>query len=385
MLLNDDVNIPALATAFGVTEEEAGLYVPLGCGELLMEKISICSPNSAFVLPKCLEYALHDGRDGMTGHRIGPATGDPAGFADFEQLWRAYDAQVRFMMEITAVKHSLGHRVVRREAPFLFISALYRDCLEKGRGLLDGVRYLDGSTEVVGFVNAADSLAAIRRVVFEERKYSMKQIVAALDANFSGAEDVRAALLACPKFGNDIAEADEMAVRVHEHVAACALGHSGCLNEIRKFFIVHVNNHAHVSFGAMTAASADGRRRHESFANANNPAPGRDTNGTTAMLKSLARITPSVHAGVVQNMKFSKSMFDRYLDSTKALIQTYFDLGGTQAMITVVSKEDLRDAMEHPERHQNLIVRVGGYSARFVELSPEVQREIFSRTFNGDQ
>jgi pyruvate-formate lyase len=78
-------------------------------------------------------------------------------------------------------------------------------------------------------------------------------------------------------------------------------------------------------------------------------------------------------------------MFDRYLDSTKALIQTYFDLGGTQAMITVVSKEDLRDAMEHPERHQNLIVRVGGYSARFVELSPEVQREIFSRTFNGDQ
>jgi pyruvate-formate lyase len=382
MLLNDDVNIPAVATAFGVTEQEAALYVPLGCGELLLEKINICSPNSAFLPSKCLEYALHDGRDGLTGHQIGPRTGNPASFVRFEQLWKAYDTQVRYFMELSALKHAIGHRVVRREAPFLLVSALYHDCLEKGRGLLDGVRYLDGTTEVVGYSNAADSLTALKKLVYDEKRYSLLEIVTALDSNFAGSGSLQKELLACPKFGNDIPEADEMAGRVHEHLAYCALNHSGALGEIRKYMIVHVNNHAHVAFGGLTAASADGRGNHETLANANNPTPGRDTNGTTAMMKSLASISPSIHGGAVQNMKFSRQMFTDYLPKTRALFKAYFAMGGTQAMVTVVSREDLEDAMSHPERHQNLVVRVGGYSARFVELSRDVQLEILNRTLN---
>lgn len=383
MLLNDDVNIPAVATAFGVSEEEAAQYVPLGCGEFLLETLSVCSPNSAFPLTKCLEYALHDGKDGLTGHQLGPHTGAAAGFATFEQLWRAYDRQVRFFMDIVATKQAIGYQVVGREVPFLFISALYHDCLERGKALMDGgVRYRDGSTEVIGFVNTADSLTAIKQLVYDEQRYTLEQVVAALDANFVGHEALRDALLTCPKYGNDLPAADDMAVRVHEHACHAGMAHSGKFNAIRKFAIVHVNNQAHVEFAGAMAPSADGRRAHEPVANANNPCAGRDVNGTTAMLKSLAKITPDIHVGVVQNMKFSRRMFTRYREKTRALLGAYFALGGTQAMISVLSRNDLEDAMEHPERHQNLIVRVGGYSARFVDLSRDIQLEILHRTLH---
>jgi pyruvate-formate lyase len=382
MLLNDDVNVAAVTRAFGVPSEDAAKYLPLGCGEFVLDHTGICSPNSAFSSLKCLEYALHDGRDALTGHQMGPHTGTAASFTSFDDLWHAYERQIGFFMDIIARKHAVGLSVVSRESPFLFVSALTDDCLVRGKPLLSGARYVDGSTEVNSFVNTGDSLTAIRRLVWEERRCTLPELVAAMDDNWVGHDELRSAAAAAPKFGNDEPTADAMAVRVHDHVAREALTHSGELGVLRKFLIVHVNNHAHVQFGGVMAASADGRRAHATLANANNPSPGCDRSGTTAMLKSLAKITPDVHAGVVQNMKFSRQMFTRHLAKTKGLLGTYFALGGTQAMITVVSSDDLKEAMEHPELHQNLVVRVGGYSARFVDLSRDLQLEILERTLN---
>jgi pyruvate-formate lyase len=380
MLLNDDVNIPAVARAFDIPEETAAKYVPLGCGEFTVEHTEICSPNTTMHLVKCLEYALHNGRDALTGHQIGPKTGAPEELKTFDALWQAFVRQVEFFMEIVALWQDSGIETVRAHAPFLLLSALYDDCLKKGRPLLEGIRYLDASTEVNSVVNAGDSLHCIAKLVFDQRRLSLSELVAALDADFAGYGQVKQWIDEIPKYGNDDSEADAMVQRVHDLVCEAALSQSPKLKQARRFLATHVNNHAHVQFGAMAAASADGRHAHEPFANANNPAQGRDVNGVTAMLSSLAKLRADHNAGMIQNMKFAPRMFGEFRDKTRALLQTYFDLGGTQATIAVVSRGDLEAAMAHPEKYPNLIVRVGGYSARFVELSREVQLEILHRT-----
>ena len=146
------------------------------------------------------------------------------------------------------------------------------------------------------------------------------------------------------------------------------------------FLIVNINNFGNVHLGRNTPASADGRFSGEPLANGNTPTAGMDRKGLTAFLNSIRKIDPSCHAGYVQNMKFSKTMFREERPKLKALLDTYFDKGGTQAMITVVSKGDLENAMKCPEKYTNLIVRVGGFSARFVELERDVQLHILQRT-----
>jgi len=271
---------------------------------------------------------LHNGRDALIGLQIGPATGRVEDLRDFDDLFEAYHRQVQFFMELIAKKHSIGQQVVAEHCPFLFLSILFEDCVKKGKGLLDGVRYLDGLTETNGFVNVADSFTTIKELVYEKQKYSLKEITQALNANFEGYRDLAQELLSIPKFGNDNDRADEMAIMVHCHVAKAALAWSNKLPYLRRFYVSHVNNHAHVQFGAITAASADGRKAHEPLANGNNPTAGRDVSGTTAMLKSLAKIPADCVAGMVQNMKFSRQMFYKYRQKTKALLTVYFKLGG---------------------------------------------------------
>jgi pyruvate-formate lyase len=146
------------------------------------------------------------------------------------------------------------------------------------------------------------------------------------------------------------------------------------------YLIVNINNYANVSFGKVTAASADGRRAGEPLANGNTPTAGRDQKGVTAFLNSIVKPDPSLHAGYVHNMKFNKRMFREERPKLEALLRTYCANGGTQAMITVLSREDLENALREPEKYRNLMVRVGGFSARFVELSPEVQHDLINRT-----
>ncbi len=148
------------------------------------------------------------------------------------------------------------------------------------------------------------------------------------------------------------------------------------------YLVVLINNHANSVLGRHTGASADGRRAGEPMSNANNPTSGNDRSGVTAFLRSLVKLDPTIHAGAVQNMKFGKEMFGPRRAQMEALLGTYFDTGGAQAMITVVGRDDLEAAMREPEKWGHLMVRVGGFSARFVELSPTVQREILERTLN---
>ena len=153
-------------------------------------------------------------------------------------------------------------------------------------------------------------------------------------------------------------------------------------NGLHHYLIVIINNSANVDLGFHTGASPDGREAEDTLANANNPFPGMDRQGTTAFLSSLLKLDPSIHAGAVQNMKFSRDLFNRRRPKLEALLKGYFGQGGAQAMITVVSPEDLESAMKEPEKWGHLMIRMGGYSARFVDLERPYQMEVLRRTLN---
>ncbi len=391
MLYNDDVNVPAVSNAFCVSAEEAEGYLPYGCGEYALDHRSVGSPNCSLNLLKNLEVVLHGGKDAQTGEVIGlSGAADSAArsktddinlrFSTFDELWSACARQLEYYIEKLAERHRLEVDTEAEQAAFLYCSMLYDDCIARGKSLLGGgARYRGGLIETYGMVNAADSLTAIKRLVYDRQLLSLEQLVAALDADFEGYERERRLMLACPKFGNDDPEADDMLCRVSDHVARATMQQAERVG-LDYFLIVNINNYANVTLGGQTIASAEGRKAGKPLANGNTPTAGNDTQGVTAMLNSLTKADPSVHAGYTQNMKFSKSMFREQLPKVEALLQTYFENGGAQAMITVVGRGDLENALRDPDSHRNLIVRVGGFSARFVELAPEIQQDLLMRT-----
>lgn len=384
LLYNDDVNIPAVACAFAVPETEAVHYTPYGCGEYVLAHRSVGTPNGVVNLTKCLELALRNGRDPISGHQTGPHTGDAKDFATFEDLWHAYATQLEHLLAALAEQEKIEYEIAGREAPFLLLSALYDDCIGRAKPIFaGGVRHLGGTIETYGNTNAADSLLAIDQLVFRDRALTLPNLVAALDADFVGAENeaLRQRLLALPKYGNDDDAADAMARRVHEHVCHASRTQAARVG-LDSYLVVIINNWANTVLGRATAASADGRRQGGHLANANNPTPGADRSGVTAFLNSLVKLDPALHAGAVQNMKFSGSLFNRHRRQLEALLAAYWAAGGSQAMISVVSCADLDAAMKEPEKWGHLMVRVGGFSIRFIDLPPDAQLEVLTRTLH---
>lgn len=380
ILYNDEVNVPAVMAAFGFGREEAEQYVPFGCGEYILEHRSFGTPSGVINLLKALEVTLRDGTDPMTGREMGLALGRFEDFETFEDLWEAYAAQVEHFVRLMAEQEALAYKVAGREAPFLFLSMLYDDSLERGRAIFEGgIRYLGGTLETYGNANAADSLTAIKELVYDRKLLTPEELLAALDADFEGHARVRRMLQQAPKYGNDDDRADAMLVRVHEHVCTVTREQAARVG-LHSYLVVVINNAANTLLGHWTAASADGRRAATPMNNGNAPSSGNDRKGMTALLNSMVKPRADIHAGAVQNLKFSPELFRTRRPELEALLGTYFEKGGAQAMITVVRRGDLEAAMERPEEFGHLFVRVGGFSARFVDLGRDVQREILDRT-----
>lgn len=381
MLYNDDVNIPAVARAFQVPEEMAVHYTPFGCGEYVLGPYSEGSPNGVINLLKALEVALHGGTDPVTGQTVVADLPPAETLLDFEALWHSYHRVLSHFVEALAAQQKIEYSITGADAPFAFISALTADCVERGQGAFGGgVRSLGGTLETYGNTNAADSLHVINELVYRQKVLSLPALVAALDANFDGHETLRRQCQQIAKYGNDEGTADAMARRVHEHICTLTADQAGKVG-LDSYLVVIINNWANTLFGWTTRASAEGRLCGEPLANGNNPAPGADTNGVTAFLNSLTKLDPSIHAGAVQNMKFTKEWFTPGLrPKFEALLRAYFANGGPQAMITVVSREDLEAAMAEPEKWGHLLVRVGGFSIRFIDLPHDAQMEVLHRT-----
>ncbi|MCF8226405.1 MAG: hypothetical protein K9J30_11065 [Bacteroidales bacterium] len=380
MLYNDEVNIPAATSAFGIDEKMALDCIPFGCGEYVIYGKSFGTPSGLINLAKALEITLHKGKDPVGPRAMGVPEANHMKINSFGDLWKAYRVNLEDYIHALAVQEKIEYEVAGKAAPFLFFSILFDDCISRGKAVFaGGIRHLGGTLETYGNTNTADALLAIKKLVYEKNEYTLDEIVNALDANFEGYGLLRKRLLEQPKYGNDNDEADEMLKRVHDHVCFATMKEATKVG-LDSYLVVNINNSANTIFGRYTAASADGRLAYTSLANGNTPHMGMDKNGATALLNSIAKPRTDIHAGASQNFKISREMLTKFREQTEVLITTYFKKGGAQLMITAVNKGDLERAMIHPEEYPNLLVRVGGFSARFVELEKDIQVEILNRT-----
>lgn len=380
-LYNDEVNVPAVAYAMRVDEETAAQYVPFGCTEFVIQGQSTGTPNTCINLLKLLTVLLNEGVDPMDGiQKCGPVVCPPLGeYKSFGQLYGKYRELLDYYLDLAVQAQVYSYKIMNEHVSFLFTSMLCDDCIERGRALLDGgVRYLGGTNETYGNINTSDSLWAIRHLVFDTGKYTLEELGKAVLANFEGYDGIRKDCLDCDKYGNDLDTADGLALDLYHYVAK-GTRDRGIKAGMQYYLIVISNNQLNTEWGRATAASPDGRLKGMYMNPANNPQGGADRSGPTAMLNSLAKFEAKYHGGSVQNIKFTPSMFNENRDKIKALFKGYFRKGGCHLMVTVVDRGVLEDAVKHPSRYPNLIVRVSGFSAVFVNLEKDIQQELMSR------
>ena len=237
-------------------------------------------------------------------------------------------------------------------------------------GTVNPVKELIGRAHRIGAKVLVDGAQAVQHIPID---------VQALDCDFSGKEMLQQALLDAPKFGNDKEEADEIAVRLHEFICQTIRSQKN-RTRLDSFLAVLINNNMNVTLGQFVGATPDGRNAHKFLSNGNSPYNGQDKEGLTALILSLTKLDNSIHAGGNQNLKFARSMFEGDLTQIKSVLGTFFDLGGQQVNLSVVCQKDLEDALVHPESHENLVVRVGGFTARFIDLDKKTQQDVLTRT-----
>lgn len=305
-------------------------------------------------------------------------------YKNFEEFYDAYKHFLDYYLDLSVKAQYKSYEEMNRYVSFMFSSLLADDCIARGKAILDGgIRYLGGTNETYGNINTSDSLWAIKDLVFNRKKYTLRQINDALLANFEGYELVRKDCINCDKYGNDLDTADGMANDLYEFVAK-GVRDRGIAIGMQYYLIVISNNQLNTEWGNETGASPDGRLSRIYMNPANNPQGGANKSGPTAMLNSLARFDARYHAGSVQNIKLSHSLFHGHRELIKSMFKTYFERGGCHLMVTIINKGVLEDAVAHPEKYPDLIVRVAGFSAIFVNLTPNIQQELLSRVLYDD-
>lgn len=380
LLFNDAASIPAVEKTMRVDRAEAEQYGFFGCGEYVIGHKSMGTPNDIINLAKVLEVTLHQGVDPIRGCPHGLNLGAPEDFDTFDKLFAAYQKQAEYFTQIAARHHALVYAAIRESAPMLMMSLLMDDCVARARpGVDGGLRYLAGTYETYGNITVSDSFVAIRELVYEKRLFSLKELVAMLDADFAGYEAQRELMLRCPKFGNGNGQADDMARRVNDHIFDF-VARQAAPNGLSSYLVVMINNGANADLGRNTLATADGRHARTYLSNGNNPMAGMDREGLLAMLRSMASTRACCTAGTAQNLKLSRELFDHHAQAVNDLIDTAFELGILSLNVSVMNKGDMEDALIHPQRHQNLFVRVGGFSARFIDLDYDTQQDVLHRT-----
>lgn len=380
-LYNDDVNVPAVEYAMRVGREIAEQYIPFGCGEFVIQGKSVGTPNTMLNVLKILQLALNEGYDPMDHIlRAGPLKVKALSeIKSFDELYDQYKELLDYYFTLSVEAQTYSYQIMNEQVSFLYTSILMDDCIGREKALLDGgVEILGGTNEIYGSINASDALYAIKELVYESKKYTLEQLNEAALHDFVGYETIQRDLLDVAKYGNDDAGCDEMANDLYEYIAK-GIRQKGIDANLGYYLIVISNNQTNTDWGHETDASLDGRKRGVYMNPANNPQGGAAKSGPTACLNSLAKFKAKYHGGSVQNMKFTPRMMHDDKDKVKALFDTYFKKGGCQLMVTCVGHGVLEDAQKHPENYPDLIVRVAGYSAVFVNLTPDIQAELLSR------
>jgi len=339
-----------------------------------------------FNLVKVLELALNDGVDPRTGVRLGPATGNAASFATFDQLFAAYEKQLAHLLDVKIRGNLVIGRLYATDMPAPFLSVLTDDCIARGVDYnAGGARYNNTFIQAVGIGTITDSLAAIRKLVYDDRSVTLPALRAALAADFAGNEVLRARLVnRMPKYGNDDDAADDLMRRVFDLAFRLIDGRPDARGGVHRLEMLPTT--CHVYFGQVCGATPDGRRAGVPLSEGISPVQGADRCGPTAVFASAAKMDHVKTGGTLLNMKFTPDLLagEEGITRLAGLVRTYFKAGGHHVQLNVVTADTLRKAQADPDAHRGLIVRVAGYSDYFCDLSPALQEEIIARTEHGE-
>jgi formate C-acetyltransferase len=377
-LFNDEVIVESLVDG-GHALEDARDYGVVGCLEPNAQGKTFASTFAVQINGiKCLELALSNGVDNVFGYRSGLETGDPAGFARFEDVWNAYRAQLSHALDQVERGMSALDQAIAEMLPSPFASAMIDGPMEKGLDLTrGGAIYNSTGVQLIGFANVVDSLNGIQKAVYEDELFSIGELAEYLADDWEGAEEIRSRLLhKFPKYGNDDPEVDATAARVLTQFCEDVLRHQNFRGG--RFWPGIFSVGFHVAMGAFSGASADGRRAGDVLGNGITPGGGCASSGATALLNSVTRLPVGrAHNGTNLNLRFNPRWLRE--EALAALMKTYLELGGSQVQFNMIDTETLRAAQKNPEAYRDLVVRVSGYSALFTELSELAQEEIISR------
>ena len=348
--------------------------------------------------PKILEITLNNGIDPMTGKRLGLETGDPRTFTSYEQLYEAYHKQMLYFVNMKLAVNNYIERMFSLYAPATFLSLFIDDCITRGRDYYSGgARYNTTYIQCTGLGTITDCLATLKKHVFEDKKFTMDELLKAVASNWGRDENCQLSTVnsqpekmrqfimnRTPFFGNDDDYADSIAVKVYDDLVKAIEGHPNTRGGKTQLNMLSTTCHNY--FGSVCGASVNGRLAHFAISDGTSPAHGADTNGPTAVIKSLGKLDQTKSGGTLLNVRFVPSLLKRDEDLKKlvSLIRAYFSMGGHHIQFNIVDTQTLLDAQQQPDDYKDLLVRVAGYSDYFNDMAEQLQNEIIARTENDE-
>ncbi|SFG93319.1 formate C-acetyltransferase [Desulfotomaculum arcticum] len=379
---NDRIGSDMLLAA-GLAPEDARDWSNCGCVVPHFRKVGEWTAAVNINLAAALEYALNSGKSRITGKEMGLKEKPGSPVTGYEEVKTAFYKQLANLIKHSVIGTVTAQQVHAEMVPRPYLSMLVDGCLEKGRDLSKGgARYNVGPVLTgIGVADAANSLAVIKKLVFEDKKYTLEELNAALDANWEGYEELRRAALACPKYGNDDDYVDAIAVELTDFYHQEVRSYRDYFGSPFNSAFMGISNY--IPAGSVIGATPDGRKTKTPLTEGVSPHAGTDLTSPTAAMRSAAKINHDVHSGgTLLNVKFAPEFLrsERNLKNLASLIRAYFALGAFHVQFNVISTEILRKAQAHPEEYRDLLVRVAGYSTQFINLSREAQEAIIART-----
>ena len=336
--------------------------------------------------PKILEITLNNGVDPQTGKKLGLETGDPRSFKTFEELYEAWHQQMVYFVNLKLSVNNYIERMFSLYAPATFLSLYIDDCIEKGKDYYSGgARYNTTYIQCTGLGTITDCFTTLKKHVFEDKRYTMDEILEACAKNWGDNEVMRQYIRNhTPFFGNDDAYADTIAVRVYDDLVKAIEGRPNTRGGKTQLNMLSTTCHNY--FGSVCGATPNGRLAHFAISDGTSPAHGSDSHGPTAVIKSLGKLDQTKSGGTLLNVRFVPQLLKREEDQKKlaSLIRTYFKFGGHHIQFNIVDTATLHDAQKHPDEYRDLLVRVAGYSDYFNDMTEQLQNEIIARTENDD-
>lgn len=378
-----DKSYEAFFTKNGFTPQEARDYCMTGCVDGNLPAKTRTLQVTFFIALQALDVFMHNGFCRYTQEMVGRPGGDVTSIQSFDEFKEGYFDEMKYLVGMAAERQNVELIAEHDLFQNSFISALLEDGVACGHDATDRQMFFENGCVLgcVGGVNTGDALAAVKKLVFDEKKYSMAQLLEAIDADWVGYEDMQRDFLNAPKYGNNIDEVDTLVAEVYKRFADDCHSYKEAYGGTIIPNAISIS--AHQPGGAVTGATPDGRKGGSVLADASlSPERGFDKKGPLAVLQSAMKVDVDDYQGTLHNMKFNPDALktDSDLEKLGSAIKTYLTHGAKHIQFNVVSKDELIAAKEHPEEHDDLVVRVAGYSAYFVRLTEPIQDEVISRT-----